>query len=136
MSEADLAEDLRTAVGDFVRRMRAADSMPPGQAAVLGHLDRSGALTITELARREHVRHQSMTRTIGLLAEQDLIGLRTADHDRRRVLATITDAGTERLAVERERRTAGIARAIREDLDPDEREIISRIPMILRKLGS
>ena len=136
MSDVTLAEDLRTAVGDFVRRMRAADAMPPGQAAVLGHLDRSGPLPITELARREHVRHQSMTRTVGLLAEQGLIALAADEADRRRVLATITAPGADRLRTERERRTAGIARAIREDLDPAEREILARIPAILQKLGS
>ena len=132
--DVDLAEELRAAVGDFVRRVRAHDTMPAGQAAVLGHLGRAGSLSIAELARREQVRHQSMTRTVGLLAEQGLVELGTAETDRRQVVVAITGEGSERLATERHARASAIAGALRE-LTPDERSIATRIPEILKKLG-
>jgi DNA-binding MarR family transcriptional regulator len=130
----ELAEDLRAAVGGFVRRIRAYDTMPPGQAAVLGQLSRGGPLPIAELARREQVRHQSMTRTVGLLAEQDLVTLGAAENDRRQVVASITTAGTARLAQERHTRAERIAAAL-EKLDGEERAVVARIPAVLRKLA-
>jgi len=133
MSDLDLAEELRAAIGDFVRRARVHDEVPPGQAAVLGHLGRSGSLSIAELARREQVKHQSMARTVGLLADQGLVSLGRHEADRRQVVLTLTPAGGKALANTRRNRAAGIARAIH-DLDDDEREIIRRIPEILRKL--
>ncbi|MFC3741294.1 MarR family winged helix-turn-helix transcriptional regulator [Paractinoplanes deccanensis] len=134
MGDEELAEALRVAIGDFVRRARAGDRMPPGQAAVLGHLDREGALSIADLARRERVRHQSMTRTVHLLGDQGRVELRPHEADRRQVVVALTAAGREALAAERRHRSAGIASAIRDDLDDEEREIIRRIPEVLRKL--
>jgi DNA-binding MarR family transcriptional regulator len=132
--DVDLAEDLRAAVGDFVRRVRAHDTMPAGQAAVLGHLSRGGALSIADLARREQVRHQSMTRTVNLLAEQELVALSPAETDRRQVVVLITEAGAARLAEERRTRAAAIATALREQLTPEERAVVARLPGILRKV--
>ncbi|MGW4945023.1 MarR family winged helix-turn-helix transcriptional regulator [Actinoplanes sp. NPDC004185] len=134
MSDLDLAEELRAAIGDFVRRVRVHDEMSPGQAAVLGHLARSGPLSIADLARLEQVKHQSMARTVGLLADQALVTLGRHDADRRQVMLTLTTSGGEALASARRARAAGIARAIREDLDDAEREILRRIPGVLRKL--
>ena len=136
MNDTDhaLAEALRAAIGDFVRRVRVGDRMPAGQVAVLDHLDRHGPLSIAELARREQVRHQSMTRTVHLLHERELAALRPHAEDRRQVVVTITGEGRAALAEERRHRAVGIAAAIRQDLDDDEREIVRRIPEILRKL--
>jgi DNA-binding MarR family transcriptional regulator len=134
MSDVDLAEELRAAIGDFVRRTRRHDSMRPGQAAVLGHLDRSGPLSIAELARAEQVRHQSMTRTVNLLCDNDFVHLAPAPNDRRQVLVTITPTGGRALGDERRRRASAVARAIRRDLTDEERELIRRVPEILRKL--
>jgi DNA-binding MarR family transcriptional regulator len=133
VSDLDLAEELRVAIGDFVRHARTHDEMPPGQAAVLGHLDRSGPLSIADLARLERVKHQSMARTVGLLADRGLITSGRREADRRQVVLTLTPSGGDALASARRARAAGIARAIH-DLDEAEREIIRRIPAVLRKL--
>ncbi|MDR7275276.1 MarR family winged helix-turn-helix transcriptional regulator [Catenuloplanes atrovinosus] len=131
--DLDLAEALRAAVGDFVRRVRPLEAMPPGQLAALGHLHRDGALSIADLARREAVRHQSMTRTVGLLADQHLVTLRPDALDRRQVVVVITPAGTIRLTEARRARAAVIAGTLTH-LTPAERDIAARIPEILRKL--
>ncbi|GAB7037175.1 MULTISPECIES: MarR family winged helix-turn-helix transcriptional regulator [Catenuloplanes] len=133
MSDLELAEELRAAIGDFVRRARAHDEMPPGQAAVLGHLDRSGPLSIADLARLEQVKHQSMARTVGLLTDRDLVTAGRHEADRRQVVLSLTPAGGAALASVRHARAAGMARAIH-DLDDAEREIVRRIPAVLRKL--
>ncbi|MET0422545.1 MAG: MarR family transcriptional regulator [Actinoplanes sp.] len=132
--DVDLAEDLRAAVGGFVRRVRAHDTMPFGQTAVLGYLGRGGTLSIADLARREQVRHQSMTRTVNLLADQGLVTLSPAETDRRQVAVLLTPAGADRLAEVRRTRAAAIATALREQLTPEERAIVARIPEILRKV--
>ncbi|GLY88526.1 MarR family winged helix-turn-helix transcriptional regulator [Actinoallomurus iriomotensis] len=132
--DEDLAEELRAAIGDFVRRVRLHDRMPRGQAAVLGHLDRTGPLSIADLARREHVKHQTMTRTVHLLHDRALVMLSPDEQDRRRQVVTITESGRRTLDDERRHRASGIARAIRDDLDDDEREVVRRIPEILAKL--
>jgi DNA-binding MarR family transcriptional regulator len=131
--DLSLAEDLRVAVGDFVRRVRAYDTMPPGQVAVLGHLGRVGALSIADLARREQVKHQSMTRTVNLLAGQGLVALGPAEADRRQVVVMITPSGSDRLNRERQARARVIADALG-DLSEPERAVAARIPAILRKL--
>ena len=133
-SLSSTAEELRSAVGEFVRTMRVHDSMPPGQAAVLGHLDRVGELSIADLARREQVRHQSMTRTVALLREQGFVVVSPAAADRRQVVVALTERGRRRLTAERDHRASGIAHAIEQQLDEEERAILTRIPAVLRKL--
>ncbi|PRY42469.1 MarR family winged helix-turn-helix transcriptional regulator [Umezawaea tangerina] len=128
------AEDLRAAVGDFVRRVLVHHSMPPGQAAALGYLDRTGPLSIAELARLDQVKHQSMARTVGLLKDQGLVTVQAAEADRRQVVVTITDTGARRIAEVRRLRASNIARTLADDLDDEEREIVRRIPEVLRKL--
>jgi DNA-binding MarR family transcriptional regulator len=132
-SEVGLAEEIRSAIGDFVRHVREHDTMPGGQTAVLGHLDRTGALSIAELARRERVRHQSMTRTVTLLADLGLVALGSAEADRRQVVVTITPSGVRRLSAERRNRALLISGAL-ERLNGEERAVVARIPAVLRKL--
>jgi len=134
LNDRDLAEEVRAAIGDFVRRVRVNDRLPPGQAAVLGHLDRTGPLSIADLARREQVKHQSMTRTVNLLHARGDVTLDPDEQDRRRVVVKISAEGSRTLNDERDHRVSAIARALREQLDEEERAIVRRIPEILRKL--
>jgi DNA-binding MarR family transcriptional regulator len=129
------AEALRTAVGTFVRQVRSRDAVPAGQAAVLGHLARAGDLSITALAELEGVRHQSMARTVGLLAEQGLVATAVDERDRRRVSVQLLDQGARRLGEERLRRATVIATATAAALTPEERRVAERIPEVLRKIG-
>ncbi len=133
-SDLDLAEDLRAAIGDFVRQVRVHDRMPANQAAVLGHLDRGGSLSIADLARLEQMKHQSMTRTVHLLEGRDLLELAPHPQDRRQHQAAITAHGRAALAAERSHRAAGIAQSLRTALTEEERETVRRLPEILRKL--
>lgn len=130
------AERLRSSVGTFVRRMRASDGMPSGHPAVLAQLVAGGDLSITELAARASVKHQSMARTVKLLAEQGLVEVSVDPADRRRAVVHVTPTGTERLRVERALRASRIAAAAHATLDDEEREILARIPAILDKLSA
>ena len=130
------AEQLRVAVGEFVRRGRAEDAMPGGQAAVLGYLDRTGPVSITDLAARVRVRHQSMARTVQLLHAAGLVIVDRDPGDHRRVRVGLTPAGLGELAADRTRRATWIAAAARDHLTPDERAVYQQIPAILAKLSS
>ncbi|MBB2899353.1 DNA-binding MarR family transcriptional regulator [Kineococcus radiotolerans] len=134
---ADLAhaEALRTAVGTFVRQVRSRDTMPLGQAAVLGHLARAGNLPITALAELEGVRHQSMARTVALLVEQGLVATSVDERDRRRVSVGLLGEGARRLGEERWQRANAIATATATALTAEERALAERIPEILGKIG-
>jgi len=128
------AEALRISAGRFVRSIRGTVAqMPPGQAAVLGHLDRDGRLTITDLADREHVRHQSMARTVKLLSAQQLVQLTPDEVDRRRVNASITATGRTRLERQRHDRSSAIAAAI-QALTPEQRVAVRAVPALLDAL--
>ena len=129
------AEALRAAVGAFVRQVRSRDTMPAGQAAVLGHLAREGDLSITALAEREGVRHQSMARTVGLLAEHGLVAVVVDERDRRRVSVQLQPDGADRLDRERLQRARAIAQAAAASLTPEESAIAARIPDVLRKIA-
>ena len=132
----DGAEQLRAAVGEFVRAVRAHDSMPAGQSAVLGHLARDGELSITALADRARVRHQSMARTVKLLAGQGLLDPVPDEADRRRVVLRLTPDGRTRMDQLRQDRADWIARAAQDRLSPEEQAILFRMPAILAKLVS
>ncbi|WP_426593489.1 MarR family winged helix-turn-helix transcriptional regulator [Cellulomonas sp. McL0617] len=128
------AEALRLSAGRFVRHVRSTvGQIPPGQAAVLGYLDRDGRLAITELAERERVRHQSMARTVKLLAEQGMVDLTPDDVDRRRVIVAITSPGRDRLEQQRHDRSSVIAAAI-QDLTPEQRAVLRSVPAVLDAL--
>ena len=134
-SASDEAERLRAAVGAFVRQVRARDTMPTGQAAVLGHLLRgTGQLSITDLAVLEGVRHQSMARTVSKLAAAGLIVVTADGTDRRRVVVRPTPAGGRCLRAERDRRAGWIAAAIEKNLDEQDRALCRRIPDVLDRL--
>lgn len=130
------AEELRASIGRFVRRVRSADGMPSGHPAVLGALVRDGDRSITELAEAAGVKHQSMARTVKLLAEAGSVEVLVDPEDRRRAIVRATTAGRRRLAAERTRRAAHIDAAAAASLTADERAVLARIPAILDKLSA
>ncbi|MFP5312161.1 MAG: MarR family transcriptional regulator, partial [Actinomycetes bacterium] len=78
-----LAIDLRTAVMRTSRRLRVeatGDVITPGQYTVLALLNGSGACTLRDLAKSEHVQAPSMTRIVNALADQGFVN-RSADPD-------------------------------------------------------
>lgn len=134
-SDLNEAERLRAAIGDFVRYARRHDTMPVGQATVLGQLEREGDLSIAGLARRADVKHQSMTRTVNLLFEQGLVVIGADVKDQRRVRVTLTDDGRAALNTQRRHRASWIARAT-QSLPARDREALRRVPALLNALAA
>ncbi|MEV6616705.1 helix-turn-helix domain-containing protein [Streptomyces sp. NPDC051051] len=136
MDDDQLAEELRLTVGRLVRTVRTADKMPPGEAAVLGYLDRNGPLTTADVAQQRGVSHQSAAKAVKELLGQGLVHTEAHPSDGRKFLLHITPAGSDRLAEERRRRADWLGTAITEALSPDERETLAAAVPLLARLDA
>jgi DNA-binding MarR family transcriptional regulator len=129
------AHELRTVLAQLVRRLRSEHTVPLSHGAVLGRLDREGALTTSELAAAERMRPQSMAQTLGELEADGLVSRRPHPHDRRSVLIDLTDEGREHLRAERTRREDWLARAIATELSPAEHRNLMEAVALLERLA-
>lgn len=134
MDDNQLAEQLRLAIGQLVRTVRAADTMPSGEAAVLGYLDRGGPLTTADIAQQRGVSHQSAAKAVKELLGQGLVQAEAHPSDGRKLLLRLTPTGSTRLAEERRRRADWLGTAIDEVLSPDERETLAAALPLLSRL--
>lgn len=136
-TDSELASVLRLAVmrlGRRLRRERSDDSLTPSQLAVLGTLERHGALTPRELAEHEKIQPPSMTRILANLQALGLVERATRPADRRQVLVSLTPAAQQMVLEDRRRRDAWLARQLRE-LTPDERQTLRVTAEILGRLA-
>jgi DNA-binding MarR family transcriptional regulator len=130
-----LASELRVVLGGLVRRLRAERRFSLSQASVLGRLDREGTMSIGDMAAAERVRPQSMTQTIGDLEADGLIERSPDPADGRRMLVDLTAQGRQTLEQDRREREGWLARAIAEDLSPQEQQVLMRSLVLLRRLA-
>lgn len=131
--DAALAEDLRRTIGELVRVVRRADSMPPGEAAALGYLDRLGPQTTADLAHRRRVTHQSAAKSVKDLLDQGLVRAEPHPVDGRKAVLHLTDEGRTRLQAERDLRADVLGAAIHDELREDERQRLRDcVPLLAR----
>ena len=133
-NSARVASDLRVVLGQLIRRLRAEHRFPLSQGAVLGRLDRDGPQSVSDLATKERVRHQSMTQTVKDLESDGYVERRPDPDDRRRAVVGLTDAGRATLEQDRRHREGWLAEALEERLSADERRVIEEAVEILRRL--
>ncbi|TXS57608.1 MarR family winged helix-turn-helix transcriptional regulator [Streptomyces sp. t39] len=133
---ATVAAELRTAMGKLTRRVKHEDRIPHGQVAVLGVLDRDGAMTTSDLATDQRVRPQSMARAVGLLLEQGLVTRSAHPTDGRKSLIDLSDAGRAALEAERGRRAGWLTLAIEAELTAEERELLARSASLMERLAA
>lgn len=137
MSDRDLPDRLRAAVGAFVRAGRLHQpELAEHQAQTLGFLMREGPQTVAELAQRRQVRHQSMQSAVIELEHAGLVTRGPDPRDQRARLVALTPDGLTRLRRELDRRNAVIAAAIDAELDADERALLERVPDLLQRLAT
>ena len=135
-SEAQAA-DLMQAVGVLLRRVRGeAGSVGLGWslAAVLGRLDRTGAMTTAELARAEMVKPQSMGSFLAELEQEGLVRRDPHPTDGRQILFSLTDAGVEARRQRQAAKLAWLTTAI-ERCDADERRTLVDAIALIQRLG-
>ncbi|GLX49249.1 MarR family transcriptional regulator [Streptomyces hygroscopicus subsp. hygroscopicus] len=128
-----LAEELRLTVGQLVRTVRTADTMPATESAVLGCLDRDGPTTTADVAQQRGVSHQAVAKAVKGLVTQGLVRTEAHPADGRKVLLHLTPAGSERLAEERRRRAETLGGAISDSLSAEERATLAAaLPLLAR----
>jgi DNA-binding MarR family transcriptional regulator len=131
---APLAADLRVAVGQLIRRLRAENLFPLTQTWVLGRLDREGPASVSDLAQAMRVRPQSMAQTVGDLEGEGMVERNPDPDDRRRALVSLTAAGQARIAADRAAREGWLVKAL-EELPDSDRETIERSVEVLARLA-
>src|ERR1700710_355997 len=137
-SLTDTASHLRDAIVRTSRALRqeaaAETGLSPSATAALATINRSGPLTPSELAESERVKRPSMTRTLACLEREGLVERTPDPTDGRSFLVAINDAGRERMTLLRRRKSAYLARRLRE-LSPEEVETLARAAELLERMG-
>jgi DNA-binding MarR family transcriptional regulator len=132
---ARIASELRFVLGQLLRRLRAEHRFSLSQGAVLGRLDREGPQSVSDLAASERMRQQSMAQTVSDLEADGLVERRPDPQDRRRALVSLTEQGIATLQAERRQREGWLARAITDDLSPEEQAVLRDAVELLRRLA-
>lgn len=128
-----LAADLREALRPLWRQLNAHRTLSMGKVGILSRLDRRGAMTATDLAALERISHQAVANAVRELEEMGLVSRSPDPDDRRRALVTLTGAGRDRLAAERDAGQDWLARAVATELDDAERAALATaVPLLLR----
>jgi len=136
--EIDAAIKLRRSVQRFARqlRFRRVDSAISGtKRSVLASLFHSEQpLTLTELARRERLQPQSLTRVIAELEEARLIARKPDEIDRRQLLISITAKGRNLLMVDARAQIGWLGLTISAHLSQAEQQVLLIAAELMERL--
>jgi DNA-binding MarR family transcriptional regulator len=134
---ATLAAELHALNGKLKRKLRAqasAGDLTPSQTAVLGHLSRDGATTVTALAKMEGVRPQSMGATVAGLEAAGLVKGSPDRNDGRQTILSLTPACREMIRTGRAARQDWLLRAIQSKLSAEEQAQLAFALCLLNRL--
>ncbi len=129
------AARLRLAINRMARRLRqeANTDLGPASISALATIERSGPLTPSELARLEGIQRPTATRILTRLTDEALVS-RTADPtDGRSSIVAVTPHGRTALNRLRKRKTAYLAKRMRE-LPDDDVATLARAAEILEQV--
>ena len=132
------ARELRALVGKLKRLLRekvGVEGLTLSQIAVLIHLDRQGTTTVSELARAENVRPQSMGTTVADLQALGLVDGAPDPRDGRRILLSLTRLAREKISANRAAREDWLFHAIRERFDANEQDALAQGVELLKRLA-
>ena len=127
-----LAADLRLVVARLARRLRqlAEEEVSASSLSAMASIERLGPVTLGDLASVERVQPPTITRMVDGLEEAGLVSRRLDASDRRVTRVRLTAQGRRLLDQVRTRKTAYLARALR-DVAPEDREVLARATQIL-----
>jgi DNA-binding MarR family transcriptional regulator len=133
-----LAGELRLLISQLRHRMR--EQAHPGnftwsQTSVVIRLERDGPATVSDLARAEGVRQQSMGATISALEKAGLVKGSSDPVDGRRIILSLTDTCRELLKATRAAKEDWLFRAIQTRLSPAEQEELATSLELLKRLA-
>jgi DNA-binding MarR family transcriptional regulator len=134
---AETARSIRRSIVRLVRRMRleqADEALSLFKLSILGILYRIGAMTATELATREHIRPQSLTRVLASLEKKGFISRQSDEADKRRLLIALTVKGRKALAADVRRKEAWLTKEMERALSPEEQRLLLQASRLLDRL--
>jgi DNA-binding MarR family transcriptional regulator len=134
---AAIAADLRALLGQLNRRLRQqADfgDLTRSQLNVLSRLDRQGPATVSELARAEGVRPQSMGATVAALEEAGLVRRDPDPDDRRKSSISLSETAREQIAANRLIRQDWLQQALSRELSDAELERVREALSLLSRI--
>lgn len=134
---AAVAADLRALLRHMNRRLRQqADfgDLTRSQLNVLSLLEREGPATVSDLARAEGVRPQSMGATVAALEEAGLVRREPDPADRRKSSISLSEVAREQIAAKRLVRQDWLQRALSRELSPGELERVSEALVLLSRI--
>jgi DNA-binding MarR family transcriptional regulator len=126
------------AVTKLSRRLRAEDDpsgVAPTALSLLARLFSEGPTSASELATRERLQPQSLTRALHVMEQSGLITRAVDEGDRRRSTIQITGTGRQVLREAARRREAWLARAMTAMLSASERDALSVAAPLLERLA-
>lgn len=132
------ARELRALVGKLKRQLRekvGVEGLTLSQITVLIHLERQGSATVSELARAENVKPQSMGATVAGLQALMLIEGVPDPGDGRRTLLSLTKLAHEKIRAIRTAREDWLFHAIRERFNANEQDALARGVELLKRLA-
>ena len=98
--------------------------MSVARLSVLGQLHRHGALTPSELAKRERVKLQSLTRLLADLEADGWLLRKPHGTDARQSVLSLTKIGARMLTADVQRRESSLVEAISQSLSKEERALL------------
>ena len=123
--DIELAARLRLAITRTARRLRqeSGTDLGPSQVAALATIERQGPLAPSQLAERERIKRPTATRILARLAEAGLVVRIPDPSDGRSAIVSISPDGRALLRRLRQRKTAYLAKRLRELPDQDVRAL-------------
>lgn len=138
-SSALCAKTVRRTVSQLARKLRPAmssDGISVAKLSVIGWIYRAGALTPTELAAREGVKLQTLTRLLSELERGGWLRRTRDQSDGRRSQLSLTTRGRERLFAAVRDKHDRLARLIETHLNVAERSQLLSACALLERLDS
>ena len=132
---AELAYDLRDALGPIYRRLISEKKLSIGQSRALNKLALDGPATSSSLAASELITPQSMAVIVADLERQGRLTRRADPTDGRRMIVEITQVGREAVEADRRATNTWLAAAVA-TLDDADRSTLADAVGVLRRLAT
>ena len=132
-----LALELRTSLGKLKRKLRSQagqEDLTSSQVSVLLRLEKDGPATVSNLARAEAMRPQSMSAVIAPLEAAGLVSGTPDPNDGRQTLFSLTKMCRKRMQERRAAKQDWLTRTIQTRLSDQEQEKLAAALEILARL--
>ncbi len=134
----EVSAAIRRGVASLARRLRAErpeHGVSLAKLSVLGRLHRLSSMSAAELAGRERIQPQSLTRLVADLEQGGFIRRRDDETDGRRVLIDLTASGKDLLTRDMRQRDAWLALAMSSELTATEQEVLRLAAHLMERLA-